>query len=220
MRAVSPATFWDRPEPARRTRRLDGRGPDSPPPFCLAHSSCSKFNRSSARRSCLGSEARPRFTTGMLFFQVLLLGGYADADLLQRLASLSVQAVLHTVLWSWRLSRFPSRPTRVGSLSMRPIRPGAFCACWPSTSARPTSCCPRRDRLCRVGSAGPCPTVHPTASTRSPIWVLWRRGRTLPGRAAHDRRPASHGLVVGIRWLRGLVRLLRIPRLALGTPFC
>jgi hypothetical protein len=50
------------------------------------------------------------WTTCMLFFQVLLLGGYAYAHLLQRLAPLWVQATLHSVLLVVALTTLPITP--------------------------------------------------------------------------------------------------------------
>ena len=83
------------------------------------------------------------WTTCMLFFQVLLLGGYAYAHFTTRWLKPRAQAVVHLVLLGGRRwPCCPSRPTIRGSRTAAAIPPCRSSRCWPSASGCLISCSP------------------------------------------------------------------------------
>ncbi len=95
------------------------------------------------------------WTTCMLFFQVLLLGGYAYAHFTSRWLKPRTQAILHLVLLAAALALLPITPGD----SWKPHGGGnptcKSSRCWRSVSGCPISCCRPPARFSSNGSAAP-----------------------------------------------------------------
>ena len=107
------------------------------------------------------------WTTCMLFFQVLLLGGYAYAHFTSRWLKPRTQAVVHLVLLAAALALLPITPERrLETARRRQSRPCKSSRCWPSVSGCLISSFPPPARSSSNGSAAPSLAYRLTGSTR------------------------------------------------------
>ena len=98
----------------------------------------------------------------MLFFQALLLAGYAYAHCLTRLSSKRAEAVIHTVLLVGRGRHAADRAGRGLEAARAPrSRSPASCCCSARASGCRTSCSRRPARCCRPGSRARGPGENP-----------------------------------------------------------
>ena len=107
------------------------------------------------------------WTTCMLFFQTLLLAGYAYAHLTTAKLRPRTQALLHIVLLGVALADAADRArARPGSRSAARSRSRASCCCSRRRSGCRTCCSRRPARCCRPGSCARVPAWIRTACSR------------------------------------------------------
>ena len=140
----------------------------------------------------------------MLFFQMVLLLGYALCALAEQTGAAQAGHRPHRRCSPSASPRCPSFPTRPGSMPPWGSPRSPSWRCSPSPSDCPTFCSPPPARCCRPGMRAPTRPACPTASSRSPTSASMLALLSYPFLIEPNLASRTQGLV----WSAGF-RLLR-----------